>query len=773
MKNLFNKLTLVAFLTLIGLMTIMAPATAITYYTLYTDCSLGGSISPLGATIQEAGLMMGVSWQADDGYYVLGEWIDGVFTPDSGTSGGYTFFMYSDHSISVAFAPVYTPPDITTYTITPSHDNHSSITPSTAQTVNKGDSITFFWSEDVNYVPQVTVDSSLINMTAHPNNYTFSSVSTDHSISVTAIQKLYSNYTAFSTTIANSTAAISSFWVSPTYSLSGYVIGTNATGSPVNSTWASFNGSHWGNRTVTLPPSIGTTVGYVVYANDSSGNWATSGMQTLTTTGYYITVISSFGSPTVSGSVCYGGSYPTSITSPVIIDPTHRMVCTGYSIDGAGSTTGTAYTFRNVSASHTITYLWQDQYIGAGGDIALDLQAKDTANNLLPQVQFTLNGTIYSAMSGDFVISGLTSGDVLSCSVSWHGLSVNASFQVSVTGNMTIPVYCRVYPYVLGGVTYHVATDRDVASNVWDGTHFAMGLNNANISRTLLFDAPRIPTYITGLPYDVSDDWNSTTGLFTAIIPAYSVIVTINFDSWGSGFYLQQIDTAASGVSWNSQTLTFILSSSGTGTFIMHCSSRGLPAYTQGLTGNAYDAGTTFLTALYTNQSNIILDWTTQSNNNNPSSNDNTDKTTFSLLVQSGSLGTVTIGGNKTATLTFTFSGTTNFQVLSVLFSGTGSQYVTAVNLPQTFYSGTGTITVDIGLPAGVSEGTYTLSVTVSGFDASGLQRTASGQVSFIAEHQISGTTELPSSLTTLVVALIVIIIVIIVALAVLVKPRH
>jgi hypothetical protein len=77
---------------------------------------------------------------------------------------------------------------------------------------------------------------------------------------------------------------------------------------------------------------------------------------------YTITVTSAHGNPTSSGTVTQGGSFPTSVTSPVSGGTGIQYVCTGYSIDGGGSTAGTSYTFTNVQANHTITYSWQTQY---------------------------------------------------------------------------------------------------------------------------------------------------------------------------------------------------------------------------------------------------------------------------------------------------------------------------------------------------------------------------------------------------------------------------
>jgi hypothetical protein len=75
-----------------------------------------------------------------------------------------------------------------------------------------------------------------------------------------------------------------------------------------------------------------------------------------------ITVTSAHGGPTASASVKTAESFTASVTSPESADEGQRWICTGYSVDGGVQIAGTTYTFTNVSASHTITFNWQEQY---------------------------------------------------------------------------------------------------------------------------------------------------------------------------------------------------------------------------------------------------------------------------------------------------------------------------------------------------------------------------------------------------------------------------
>ncbi len=76
---------------------------------------------------------------------------------------------------------------------------------------------------------------------------------------------------------------------------------------------------------------------------------------------YFIDVTSPLGSPTPSAQVNPGDSFTASVTSPDG-NSSHRMVCTGYSIDGGAPISGTSHTFIEVQANHTIKFHWQEQY---------------------------------------------------------------------------------------------------------------------------------------------------------------------------------------------------------------------------------------------------------------------------------------------------------------------------------------------------------------------------------------------------------------------------
>ena len=133
--------------------------------------------------------------------------------------------------------------------------------------------------------------------------------------------------------------------------------------------------------------------------------------------------------------------------------------------------------------------------------------------------------------------------------------------------------------------------------------------------------------------------------------------------------------------------------------------------------------------------------------------------------------GSVVAGEKQTATLTFTFTSS-SFDAESVAFNGSMASYVTALNLPMTYYGGSGEITVEINLPAGTPTGSYTLSVTLTGLDAYGTSHQASGQASFTVTSSESPGISIPSGTVSFIVVVAVLACVVVGSLAVLTR-RH
>jgi hypothetical protein len=116
--------------------------------------------------------------------------------------------------------------------------------------------------------------------------------------------------------------------------LSTFIFSTNNTGHWQNDSVLSFSGTaSWANVTKTLNSTVGTVVGYEWFANDTSGNWATTGIQTLTTRALFhdVAVTNVASSKTVVGqgyslnaSVTVGnpGDYPETFNTTLYANTT-------------------------------------------------------------------------------------------------------------------------------------------------------------------------------------------------------------------------------------------------------------------------------------------------------------------------------------------------------------------------------------------------------------------------------------------------------------------
>jgi hypothetical protein len=160
-------------------------------------------------------------------------------------------------------------------------------------------------------------------------------------------------------------------------------------------------------------------------------------------TTYTITVTSPHGTPTASGTVAAGASYPTSVTSPDTQGYV-RYNCTGYQIDGGALTPGTSYTFTSVSASHTIVYSWTTQYLITPSNDSHSTTSPPTAQwcNASTSQTFT-----YSAAAGYAIAHVYIDGADSAITGSYTFTSISASHTIQVTTSQ------NVYPIIASAGT--------------------------------------------------------------------------------------------------------------------------------------------------------------------------------------------------------------------------------------------------------------------------------------------------------------------------------
>ena len=295
-------------------------AYAITRYTIAASSGSNGSVSPSGTVSINSGNSQTFAITPATGYQVISVLVDGASV---GAVTSYTFTnVTTNHTISAVFA-------IKTYAITASAGSNGSVSPSGTVSVNYGASQTFAITPAMGYqVSSVLVDGASIGAVT---SYTFSNVTTNHTIAATFAIKTY--------TIAASA-------------------GSNGSVSPSGTVSVNYGAS----QTFTVTPAVGYNISSVLVDGASIGA-VTSYTFSNVTTNHTIAAtfaIKTFtinassgnnGSVTPSGAVLvdYGGNQSFSI-----------IASNGYQIedvlvDGWSAGAISSYTFSNVTDNYNYT----------------------------------------------------------------------------------------------------------------------------------------------------------------------------------------------------------------------------------------------------------------------------------------------------------------------------------------------------------------------------------------------------------------------------------
>lgn len=91
----------------------------------------------------------------------------------------------------------------------------------------------------------------------------------------------YSNV-GTNTTVAGNPCRFSTKWTDETglATTGGFIFGTNNTGTFTNETWSAFSANpDWSNKTKTLNSTVSIRIEWQIWANDTSNNWNTTGLQ--------------------------------------------------------------------------------------------------------------------------------------------------------------------------------------------------------------------------------------------------------------------------------------------------------------------------------------------------------------------------------------------------------------------------------------------------------------------------------------------------------------
>ena len=159
--------------------TFEADQTTVTH-SITASCEANGSISPSGLTDVISGSDITFHIAPITNYHIKDVHVDGVSV---GAVSDYTFLnVTTDHTITASF-------EINTYIIAASSVPNGSIFPAGSVPVVHGDSQTFTITPELGYqIGQITVDGGIVAPAA---NYTFTNITSDHSISANFIPNTY------------------------------------------------------------------------------------------------------------------------------------------------------------------------------------------------------------------------------------------------------------------------------------------------------------------------------------------------------------------------------------------------------------------------------------------------------------------------------------------------------------------------------------------------------------------------------------------------------
>jgi len=316
------------------------------YYTITASSGSDGNISPPGSILVSQGDNQTFTFTPNPGYQIDQVFVDGTNNTTAVSAGSYTFTnVTANHTISVSFKQEAVP----TYMITASAGSGGIISPSGIRSVNQGDNQTFTFTPNTGFdIDQVLVDGTNNPAAVSEGSYTFTNVTTDHTISVSFKQK---QYTITASADSNGIIAPNGN-VTVNYGDSQPFTFTPKTGYDINQVLVD------GTNNTTAVSTGSYTFTNVTADHTISVSFKQQAVPTYTITasaGNNGTI-----SPSGTISVSKGSDQPFTITP----DP-------GYGIDlvlvdGTNNTTAVSagsYTFTNVTADHTISVSFKQQAV--------------------------------------------------------------------------------------------------------------------------------------------------------------------------------------------------------------------------------------------------------------------------------------------------------------------------------------------------------------------------------------------------------------------------
>jgi len=171
--------------------------------------------------------------------------------------------------------------------------------------------------------------------------------------------------------------------------------------------------------------------------------------------------------------------------------------------------------------------------------------------------------------------------------VTWYGLTVNSTFPLSLTTDMTMDVNCLCYPFTYEGTIYHAASDAAITSCSYGTYMLTIQFSGAVSTYVLCVSGPQ-PTYLLNVTYNLALDYTT----YLQIAHYANATIKINYQDWG-GTYIRKTDQLMTDVTFvsNRLTLNFSGTVSDIGEVRVTCGSRGTPSSTNGFTSSSVVGG--------------------------------------------------------------------------------------------------------------------------------------------------------------------------------------
>jgi len=234
------------------------------------------------------------------------------------------------------------------------------------------------------------------------------------------------------------------------------------------------------------------------------------------------------------------------------------------------------------------------------------LNSKDVDGNALSDTTINIKKASTSVWSGNDTTLKIPQ-DTFNVTVTWlQNIQVNATTNISITGDTTTNFTCLCYPYTVSGTRFWVASNATITSATWTSNIMTITFSAPNNTYILVASSTTKPTYILNCKYDYDTDFST----YLILTHYANTTIQISHENWADT-YIQRCDHRLTSLSWTAQKLRIYINgtSSETGTLKIYCGSRESPTLTFGFTTESYSNYIFTGTYTFTSQVYCWLDW--------------------------------------------------------------------------------------------------------------------------------------------------------------------